>query len=38
MEPEKRRAMARAAREEAHKRFDANANAKELFEFVRSRC
>ena len=37
-DPSKRKDMARAARAEAAKRFDANANAKALFEFVRSRC
>jgi hypothetical protein len=30
--------MGRACREEASKRFEARANARLLFEFVRSRC
>jgi len=34
----KRRAMGKAGREEALLRFDARANARRLFEFVRSRC
>ena len=37
-EPAKRMEMARAARNDAVLRFDANTNARTLFEFVRSRC
>jgi glycosyltransferase involved in cell wall biosynthesis len=36
--PARRRAMGRAAREEASSRFEVRTNARRLFEFVRSRC
>lgn len=36
--PARRAEMGRACREEAERRFDARRNARELFEFVRSRC
>jgi glycosyltransferase involved in cell wall biosynthesis len=37
-DPAKRQQMARAARIEAGERFDANTNARTLYDFVRSRC
>jgi glycosyltransferase involved in cell wall biosynthesis len=37
-DPDRRAAMGRACREEAARRFDARENARQLFEFVRSRC
>jgi glycosyltransferase involved in cell wall biosynthesis len=37
-EPERRRAMGDHGRRDALRRFDARANARQLFEFVRSRC